>query len=168
LLYSTGLGGPVGSDVWVLPLFGDRKPFPFLQTSFGETFPQFSADGRWIAYGSNESGRFEVYVAPFPGPGGKWMVSTAGGTQPRWMQDGTEIFYLAPDDKLMTAAVNGRGSAFEVAAVRPMFQARARLGQRYSYAVSPDGQRFLVNTLAEQPGAAPITLVVNWPAALKK
>src|SRR3989449_11056669 len=92
-----------GNDLWVLPLFGDRKPFPFLQTQFGEYPARFSPDGRWIAYVSNESGRNEVYVAPFQGPGGsstadgpgtpggKWQVSAAGGDWPRWRRDGKEI-----------------------------------------------------------------------------
>lgn len=159
-----------GVDLWVLPLFGDRKPFPFLQTRFNEV-GSFSPDGRWIAYSSNESGRYEVYVAPFPGPGGKWQVSTAGGDWPRWRRDGKEIFYLAPapDNKLMVAAVNGVGSAFEIGAVRPLIDTRAPVRNALRvYDISPDGQRFLVNTLAEEGASDPITLVVNWPALLKK
>jgi hypothetical protein len=163
-----------GSDLWVLPLFGDQKPLPFLQTPFNESPGQFSPDGRWIAYSSDESGRYEVYVTPFPGPGGKWQVSTASGDWPRWRRDGKEIFYVAPaDNKLMAAAVNGRGSAFEVGAVRPLFDTRVagppsvRPGQGRMYDISPDGQRFLVNTVAEEAASAPITLVVNWPALLK-
>jgi dipeptidyl aminopeptidase/acylaminoacyl peptidase len=155
------------NDLWVLPLFGDRKPFPFLQTQFDEGFGGFSPDGRWIAYASNESGRNEVYVAPFPGPGGKWQLSAAGGSQPRWRRDGKEIFYLGPDNRLVSAAANGAGSAFEVGAVRPLFDMRAITSQGWMYDVSPDGQRFLVNTLAEEAASVPITLVVNWPALLK-
>ncbi len=157
-----------GNDLWVLPLFGDRKPFPFLQTPFNEGTGRFSPDGRWIVYGSNESGRNEVYVAPFPGPGGKWQVSAAGGSGPRWGRDGKEIFYLGPDNKLMAATVNGAGSAFEVGAARALFGTRAITNQRSMYDPSPDGQRFLVNMLADEDAAAPITLVVNWPALLKK
>jgi len=159
-----------GTDLWVLPLFGDRKAFPVLQTPFTEVPGRFSPDGRWIAYASNESGRGEVYVASFPGPGGKWQVSTAGGSWPRWRSDAKEIFYLAPDKKLMSAAVNGAGSAFEVGAVRPLFDTRAlTIGNTgFMYDVSPDGQRFLVNTLAEQAAPAPITLVVNWRALLNR
>jgi len=174
-----------GNDLWVLPLFGDRKPFPFLQTQFSEYPARFSPDGRWIAYASNESGRNEVYVAPFPGPGGaatagapgtqsgKWQVSPAGGNWPRWRRDGKEISYLGPDNRLMAAAVNGHLSAFEVGAVRPLFGTRAITNQSYPYDpypydVSADGQRFLVNTLAVETASAPITLVVNWPALLKK
>jgi serine/threonine protein kinase/Tol biopolymer transport system component len=157
------------ADLWVLPLFGDRKPFPFLQTPFSEIPGRFSPDGRWIAYASNESGRYELYVGPFPGRGDKWQVSTAGGRWPRWGSDGKEIFYLAPDKKLMSAMVNGAGSAFEVGAVRPLFDTHAlTIGNTGSmYDVSPDGQRFLVNTLPEEAAPAPITLVVNWPALLR-
>jgi len=155
------------SDLWVLPLFGDRKPFPFRETPFNETFGRFSPDGRWIAYASPESGRNEVYVTRFPGPGGKWQLSAAGGTQPRWRRDGKEVFYLSPDNRLMSAEVNAAGSAFEVGAMRSLFATQAG-GPGSVYDVSPDGQRFLVNTLVEEAAAAPITLVVNWPAALKK
>jgi Tol biopolymer transport system component len=173
ILFGVGETGAT-SDLWVLPLFGDRKPFPFLQTPFGEVSGRFSADGRWIVYESDESGRSEVYVAPFPGrsetPGSKWQISTTGGTQPRWRKDGKEIFYLAPDKRLMAAAVNGQNSAFEVGAVRSLFDTRApsTINPRSAYDVSPNGQRFLVNTLADDDAAAPITLVVNWPALLKK
>ncbi len=167
ILYSQP-GGPAGTaSVFVLPVSGDRKPHPFLQTPFNETEGQFSPDGKWVTYVSNESGRNEVYVAPFSGPGGKWQISTAGGSFPRWRHDGTEIFYVAPDNKLTAAAVNGKGSSFEVGAVKPLFQMRTT-GARYEYAVSADGQRFLINTFPEQAASAPITVVVNWTAGLKK
>jgi eukaryotic-like serine/threonine-protein kinase len=161
-------GGPTGNDLFVLPLSGDRKPVPFLQTPFNEGNGQFSPDGRWIAYRSDESGRGEVYVAPFPGPGGKWQISTGGGIYPRWRHDGTEIFYFTLDNKLVAAAVNGKGSSFEVGAVKPLSETHAVIGGRYPYAVSGDGQRFLINTLPEQATSAPITVVVNWTAGLKK
>jgi eukaryotic-like serine/threonine-protein kinase len=166
ILY-TSSGPPTGDDLFVLPLSGDRKPVPFLQTPFNEYDGQFSPDGRWVAYGSDESGKDEVYVAPFPGPGGKWQISTAVGTFPRWRRDGTEIFYLAPDNNLMAAAVNGKGSSFEVGAVKPLFEARALDPTRNSFAVSADGQRFLINT-DPQTTSAPITVVLNWAAGLKK
>jgi serine/threonine protein kinase/Tol biopolymer transport system component len=168
-------------DLWILPMFGDRKPFPFDQTPFSEPVGLFSPDGRWIAYVSNESGRSEVFVAPFQqsgvapaaaaqsATGGKWQVSTAGGDWPRWRRDGNEIFYLAPDNKLMVASVNGQGSTFQVGAVRPLFDLRAVTNQGSMYDVAADGQRFLVATLAEEdlPAPVPITLVVNWQAALR-
>jgi eukaryotic-like serine/threonine-protein kinase len=163
-----GTGTTTGNDLFVLPLSGDRKPFPFLNTQFNEGPGQFSPDGRWVVYASNESGRYEVYVAPFPGPGGKWQISTSGGVWPRWRHDGTEIFYLGLDNKLMAAAVNGKGASFEVGAVKPLFATRTTFGFRYSYDVSPDGQRFLINTVPEQATSAPITVVLNWTAGLKK
>jgi len=139
-----------------------------VNTQFRELDGQFSPDGRWIAYSSNESGRSEVYVAPFPGPGGKWQISTAGGNLTRWRRDGSEIFYLGLDAKLMVAAVNGRGSDFQVGAVKALFEVRPVLGLRYPYAVSPDGQRFLINSLPAEGDAAPITVVLNWTAGVKK
>ena len=163
-----GVSGSTGNDLFVLPLTGDRKPIPFMNTQFSENFGQFSPDGRWIVYSSNESGRIEVYVAPFPGPGGKWQVSTAGGDFPRWRRDGAEIFFLSADYKLMAATVNGRGSDFQVGAVKPLFQAHPVVGFRYPYAVSPDGQRFLINTLPELSASSPLTAVLNWTAALQK
>ena len=167
ILYST-VGPQTGADLFILPLSGDRKPFPFLKTQFNEDYGQFSPDGRWVAYLSNESGKYEVYVIPFPGPGGKWQISTAGGFFPRWRRDGTEIFYLAPDNKLMAAAVNGKGSSFEVGAVKPLFETNPPAGSGQRYAVSADGQRFLFNTAPQQTAAAPITVVFNWAAGLKK
>lgn len=179
ILFSVATDGR-GSDLWLLPLFGDRKPFPIIQTPFSDMTGVFSPDGRWIAYMSNESGRYEVYVVPFPGTAGgrptaaapdtsttKWQISTSGGTWPRWRRDAKEIFYLAPDGSLMAAGVNGQGSAFEVGAVQRLFATRA-VGSGSQYDVSADGQRVLVNTVAEEIVPPPITLVVNWVGALQK
>jgi len=157
-----------GNDLFVLPLSGDRKPVPFLQTKFIENAGQFSPDGRWVAYESDESGRIEVYVVPFPGPGGKWQVSTGGGRYPKWPHDGTELFYLAPDNTLMAAAVNGKGASFEVGAIKPLFETPTFIGFGNPYDVTADGQRFLVNAVPEQAASAPITVVFNWTAGLKK
>lgn len=153
-------------QLWVLPLSGDRKPVPFQRSESSQDHPRFSPDGRWVAYTSNESGRNEIYVASFP-LGGKWRVSSAGGTFARWRRDGKELFFLSPDDKLMSAAVTTQDQLFEIRAVRPLFGVRPRLGQ-YCYDVTPDGQRFLVNTLVDQAPVNPITIVVNWTAMLKK
>ncbi len=154
--------------IWVLPMFGDRKPFAFLDTQFNEREARFSPDGRWIAYTSDESGQDEVYVAPFPGPGGKWRISSAGGEEPKWRRDGKELFYLAADKKLMVAEVKQSGWRFEVGAVRPLFPIHERkIGFSTVYDVSADGQRFLVNSLTEE-NPPPLTLVVNWTADLKK
>ena len=150
-------------DIWVLPLFGDRKPYGFIEAPFFELASQFSPDGRWVAYNSNESGRSEVYVVPFPGPGGKVRISTGGGDNARWRRDGKEIFYLA-GNTLMAAGVTANGSRFDVGAVQRLFDVPTADGY-WPYDVSPDGQRFLVNTL--EGAVAPLTIVVNWPAGLK-
>jgi len=167
-----GLSDPKGStrwDIWVLPLFGDRKPFPFLQTQFDEGGAVFSPDGRWLAYQSNESGRGEVYVAPFPGPGGKWQISNGGGRLPTWRHDGKGLFYLSTDNKLMAAEVTPKGSSVQVGVPRMLFQTNPTAGPTFArlYDVSPDGKRFLVSTTAEG-ASAPFTLVVNWTAVVKK
>jgi len=167
LLYDS-LGDPkTGTDLWVQPMSGDGKAFPFLQTVFNESDGHFSPDGKWVAYVSNESGSDQVYVAPFPGPGGKWQISTAGGSRPTWRRDGREIIYLALDDKLMATEVNAKGSNFEVGAVKQLFQAKPqRPGTIYD--VTRDAQRFLVNTSSAQKSTTPVTLVVHWTADLKK
>ena len=165
LLFNTGQAKPNHFyDLWVLPLLGDRQPFPFIESPFIDVASQFSPDGRWVAYNSNESGRSEVYVVPFPGPGGRVRISTAGGDNARWRVDGKEIFYLA-DNTLMAAAVTANGSRFDVGAVQRLFEVPVVDGF-WPYDVSPDGQRFLVNTL--EGAVPPLTIVVNWPAGLKK
>jgi serine/threonine protein kinase len=156
-----------GRDIWVIPMTGERKPIPFLITQFHEGGPMFSPDGRWIAYQSNESGRDEVYVAPFPGPGRKWQVSTTGGNWPKWRGDGKEILYVGADLKITAVEVGARGDTFEIGKVQPLFDTTPVLVGAF-YDVSQDGRRFLVNTIVRQTSSQPITLVVNWAAALKK
>jgi len=171
LLYVFGSGTLRRSDLWVLPLFGDRKPVPFLATSFIETQAQFSPDGRWIAYTSNESGQYEVYVAPFPGPGNSFRVSPAGGSWPKWRRDGSEIFFLATGNTLTSATVTSDGADFVVSDIRPLFAVRPRPQVRldaFLYEVSADGQRFLVNSFVEETASTAITLMVNWTAALHR
>jgi Tol biopolymer transport system component len=104
LLYSTQ-DPKTGSDLWALPMMGERKPFAVLQSSFDEIEGQFSPDGRWLAYASNESGRYEIYIRTFPEAGRKWQVSVAGGVQPRWRRDGRELYYVAPDTRLMAVPI---------------------------------------------------------------
>jgi serine/threonine protein kinase/Tol biopolymer transport system component len=167
LLYESNGDPKTGADLWVLPLTGERKPFPFLQTPFTEQYGKFSPDGKWVAYTSNESGIEQVYVAPFPGPGGKWQISTLGGTLPGWRQDGKEILYLAPDNNVMAAEVSAKGSAFEIGVVRPLFKAKA-VKRDIPFDVARDAQRFLVNRALEETSSAPITLVLHWNSGLKK
>jgi Tol biopolymer transport system component len=154
-----------GYDLLALPLMGDRKPILITNKPFAELEGQFSPDGRWVAYQSNESsGRFEIYVQPFPGPGGKWQVSTTGGTSPRWRHDGKELFFLSPDLKLMAASVQTSGSTFESSAPVALFQTRAVTGGnanlKQQYDISRDG-RFLINTVTET-STVPVTLILNW------
>jgi Tol biopolymer transport system component len=162
----TGLG------LWILPLFGERKPFPFVYTIFWKGNGQFSPDGRWVAYQSNESGRYEVYVQPFSGPGGKCQVSNGGGIEARWRRDGKELFYIAPDGKLMAVPIQAAGQSLDAGAPVTLFQTRIVGGSSYAakqqYAVAPDGRRFLINIADEESTASPITIVTNWALALKK
>jgi Tol biopolymer transport system component len=159
-----------GWDLWVLPVAGDKNPFPFLKTPFEERDGQFSPDGKWIAYQSNESGlRFEIYVRPFPGPGGRFQISANGGAQPRWNKNGKEIFYVSLDSKMMAAAVkvSPDGQSLETETPAALFPVRIAGGPlpgalRQQYAVSSDGQRFLVNLAADEGTAWPITLILNW------
>jgi Tol biopolymer transport system component len=156
------------TDIWILPMFGDRKPFPFANTQFDERSAQFSPNGKWMAYTSDESGEDEVYIAPFPGPGTKLRVSAAGGAQVKWRRDGKELFFLAPDKKLMSAEVKENGSKLEIGTVRALFPINVRAGSSLStYDVSADGQRFLFNGVTAE-NLQPLTLVTNWTADLKK
>jgi Tol biopolymer transport system component len=155
------------SDIWALPLSAGApsKPYPWLATPFSEISGKFSPDGRWVAYGSNESGRMEVYVAPFPGPGPRRQISSNGGSWPRWRADGKEIFY-EHDGSLLAAVVAIQGASVEVSSVRSLGIPVS--APNYKYDVSADGQRFLVATPREQKSSAPLTLVQNWTALLKK
>jgi hypothetical protein len=177
LLYSQ-LDPKTQSDLWALPLNGDAKPFPVVQTAFDETQGQFSPDGHWLSYTSNESGRDDVYVRPFPDAGGKWQVSTGGGSQPRWRPDGKELFYIAPDAKLMAVPVSvaPQGRAVTVGTPVTLFPTHLANGagisltgyqSRALYAVAADG-RFLMNVTIEADHPAPIIIVQNWDSALKK
>ncbi|HJW14977.1 MAG TPA: protein kinase [Thermoanaerobaculia bacterium] len=154
-------------DVEALSLT-DRKVIPFLHGEFDENEGEFSPDGHWVAYASNESGRYEIYVQPFPEPGGKWQVSTNGGSFPAWRRDGKELFYIAPDRKLMAVPVK-TGEAFEPGTAAPLFEIRLRNDPTRHYDVSADGQRFLVNMpLGEETSSPPISLVQNWTALLRQ
>ena len=144
----------------------------FLRTEFAESDAQFSPEAtgapRWVAYVSNESGRNEVYVRPFPGPGEDVPVSTDGGTQVHWNSSGTELFYLTLDDRLMSVPVHSvvNATKFEVGA--PVWLSGTNMGgtepdtNSTKYMVTADGQSFVVNSAPAQPGASPITVILNW------
>ncbi len=157
--------GSIG--LWILPLSGEQKPRRFSTSTFSEAAAQFSPDGRWVTYSSSESGRDEVYVAAFPGPGGKWQVSVNGGKMPRWRADGRELFYYRADGSLMSAEVTTEPS-FEARAPRALFKVRLVPSPDRQYEVSPDGKRFLANVAAGSAETFPATVVLDWAAGLGK
>ncbi|HKA36694.1 MAG TPA: protein kinase [Thermoanaerobaculia bacterium] len=158
-----------GWDIWMLPTFGDRKPMPFVKTGFAELLPVFSPDGKYVAYQSNESGRQEIYVRGFPGPGSKWQISSGGGTEPSWRVDGKEIFYRAADQKLMTVEVAAGKEGLQAGTPQPLFLARVQTGgARNKYLPSADGQRFLVVGPLSRESMVPTAVVLNWSADLPR
>ncbi len=157
------------SDIWIAPVADPRKARALLDSRFIETHGRFAPTGRWVAYASNEAGQLNVYVDRFPERDAKRLVSTDGGGWPRWARDGSEIFYLSPDNRLMSVAVQMTGDKLDFAAPRPLFTLRPRPPARldaYPYDVSPDGRRFVINALAEDTGSAVITLVFNWATGM--
>ena len=177
------MSGTKGFELWGVPVEGDRpstssgrpepaegrKPFPYLQSGFNVGNAQLSPDGRWVAYTSNESGRYEIYVQNFPVASAKAQVSLEGGNQPRWRRDGKELFYMAADRRLMAVSVT-TGATFQPGAPAALFETHLVDSPPYSlpqYAVMPDGQRFLLN-VAKQTTAVPVTVVLNWPSAMSK
>jgi Tol biopolymer transport system component len=177
LLY--GVVNPkTGADIFALPLTGDRKPFPVVQTTFAEDSAQFSPDGRWIAYESNETGRFEIYAQAFPTTRGKWQMSIGGGIYPRWRRDGKELFFMSLDGRMMAAPVifGADGQSIEASTPTPIFSVQLASGgnvlspgalARPVYAVTTDG-RFLLNEVAEgaPENTVSLTVVLNWDAEL--
>jgi Tol biopolymer transport system component len=160
------------TDLWVLPMQGDRKPTPFLRTEFNERSGQFSPDGHWIAYISDESGSDEIYVREFSsgsaqGSGaaaGKWLISKGGGTYPRWRGDGKELFYVASGGKLTSVDISAN-PVFQAGAPRALFQLPPGfIGSE----VTPDGSRFLIGVPVAQNASVPFTVVLNWQTTLKK
>jgi Tol biopolymer transport system component len=159
-------------DVWTLSLTSGTKPAPALNSPFDEGQAQLSPDGRWTAYVSNESGRFEVYVRAFPSGDGKQQVSTAGGLEPRWRGDGRELFYLSSDRHLMSVSVQS-GARLPTSPPSPLFETRMSnvfnpSYTRNQYVVSADGNRFLINQPASGTSSSPITVVFNWPTLVKR
>ncbi len=156
------------SDLWVLPLGGDPKPSPVMQTPFGETNGRFSPDGKWIAYESTESGPGQIYVQGYPS-GSKTQVSTEGGFQPRWRADGKELFYIGPDKRLMAVETKTDAGGVHVGTPRVLFELRvSNLPGPPYYDVTRDGQRFLINVAGEETTPTPMAVVMNWNAGLKK
>jgi eukaryotic-like serine/threonine-protein kinase len=168
LLYMNFAGGK-GSRLWIHQTAPDKKDYPLLRTNFAEEHGRFSPDGHWLAYESEETGKDEIFVVPFPSLSSKWQVSTAGGEQVMWSHDGKELFYVAPDRKLMVVAVDTAGGTFKAALPRELF-ATSITGVHHvflQYDVAPDGQKFIINTALEQ-GVEPITVYANWQSELKK
>jgi len=155
-------------DIWVQPMFGDRKRFYYLQTDFNERGAKLSPNGRWVAYASNETNRDEIYVQTFPDRGGKWQVSTNGGYWPVWSRDGRELYFVGSDRRMMASEVKS-GEKFEASVPRPLFDSHTESLNRmtHGFDVSKDG-RFLIPAPVTQSASAPITLVVNWTAAFKR
>ena len=179
-LYRSPGGAATGFDIWALPMSGanaspegrshqeitgERKPIPVVQTKSEERDGQFSPDGNWIAYQSNESGRMEIVVQSFPGPGGKLLVSTNGGAQVRWKSDGKELFYIALDGQLMSVPIRSTNSQ-TIEAGTPVALFTTNIGgavQRSPhYVVSADGKRFLMDPIVTETGNSPITVILNW------
>jgi Tol biopolymer transport system component len=162
LLYSRGV------DLWLLK-FPELQAIEFLKASSTLKNGRFSPDGKWVAYSSNESGRWEIYVTSFPEAHGKWQVSNAGGDQPQWRSDGKELFYMSPDDRLMVVPVK-TGSNFDGGTPVALFQANPHemvaTSEQFSYDVSKDGQRFLINTQLKT-AMSPVSVVLNWTANVK-
>jgi Tol biopolymer transport system component len=169
LLYRE-LNSQTGYDLWVLPMEGERKPWPWLNSPFVEGAARFSPDGKWIAYSSNESGRHEIYVQAFvPGAaasGGKVLFSTNGGQQPHWRRDGRELYYRSPDGNLMAVDVT-LGAAVKVGTPKPLFSLN-NIRALTDFASTGDGQRFLFVTNAEDASVPPFTVVLNWMAEMKR
>ena len=161
-----GTNGPASGEIWAISRVGDGKPFPVVQNGqFVAIEPALSPNGKWLAYVSDESGRWEIYVVPFPHGSGKWQISSAGGNWPRWSRSGNELFYRGKDD-LMSAQISEKQGSLVVGKTQELFKigsGRGGLGPMYD--VSADG-KFVV---AEQTGQdiTPLTVVVNWPALLK-
>jgi serine/threonine protein kinase/Tol biopolymer transport system component len=158
------------NELWYLSWPG-REAKPLSQAKWTVRNAQFSPDGRWMAYASNETGSWEIYVSPFPGVKGKWQVSSAGGQEPRWRQDGKELFYLSPDGKMMAAAVT-TGASFKAGSPVALFQTHRRQPvssqDQFSYDVRADGQKFLVITKVDEANAAPLSVLLNWASEIEK
>ena len=152
-------------DIWIIPTDPTADPFPFMQTPLGEWGARFSPDGRWIAFSSDESSREEVYVAPFPGPGGKWQISTNEGDRPRWSLDGRQLFYLDNEDQICVVDVDGSGQSLSVGKMEVLFPVAAFRPSNI-FELMPDGKRILVNERLTDLDDSMIVVVQNWSREL--
>jgi Tol biopolymer transport system component len=159
-----------GNELWYLT-WPERVPKPLLQAKWTVRNAQFSPDGRWIAYASNETGRMEIYVSSFPNSTGKWQVSSAGGQEPKWRRDGKELFYLSAGGKMMAVPVTA-GASFKAGSPITLFQTHRRQPVSFldvfSYDVSGDGKRFLIATKIDEANAAPLSVLLNWASEMEK
>jgi serine/threonine protein kinase len=169
LLYTFAGTFPVSSDIWALPLTGDRTPIPVAQTQFRESLATFSPDGRWVAYMSDETGDLNVYVQPFLRDGTKYRVSPNGGRNPRWRSDGQELFYLDVTGVLTAVPIKLTAATFSAEAPKALFPTGV-IAMSQSLVVTKDGQRFLINARPRQADAAraELTVIVNWTSTLIK
>jgi Tol biopolymer transport system component len=164
---------PPKLDVWVLPLSGARKPFALAETAFYQASGVFSRDGRWVAYVTSDTGEPNVYVRPFLRPGGKYPVSKDGGSHPVWRADGRELFYVGADGTLMAVPIDSTGE-FHAGVPQALFTLHLAAGARSSnnsghvYAATKDGQRFLAISTREQSSQSPLTVRLNWTAAIQR
>jgi Tol biopolymer transport system component len=158
------------NEVWYLT-WPDRVAKPLLQARWTVLNAQLSPDGRWVAYASNETGSMEIYVSPFPSVNGKWQVSNGGGQEPRWRQDGKELFYVSAEGKMMSVGVV-TGASFKGSTPVALFQTHRRqpisAQDAFSYDVSSDGQKFLIITRMDEASAAPPSVLLNWASEMEK
>jgi serine/threonine protein kinase len=159
---------PAGSAIRALSLSGGGAPFTVLQNTFRNVGPAISPNGKWILYQSDESSRYEIYITPFPGGGAKWQVSTNGGVDAQWRGDSKELYFLDPSDNLMAVDVETSGGAPRLGTPHALFQALGVQRQVGSYVASSDGKKFLINSGNAKEGTEPLTLVLNWPALVKR
>jgi Tol biopolymer transport system component len=158
------------NELWYLP-WPKRVAKPLMQAKWTVQNAQFSPDGRWMAYASNETESMEIYVSPFPGANGKWQVSSGGGHEPRWRQDGKELFYVSAEGKMMAVTVKTAAS-FETGSPVALFQTHRRqpvsAQDVFSYDVTADGQKFLVITKMDEANTAPLSVLLNWASDIEK
>ena len=172
LLLYTSTHPQTGGDIWALSLVDDREPLPLVRTAADERYGTLSPDGHWLAYISNETGAYEVYIDAFPSTGARRQASTAGGFEPLWRHDGRELFYMAPNQTLMSVEVRSTPKTLDLNVPRPLFPARFQWMEIQAvarhFAASRDGQRFLISSATDEAQSASVTVVLNWTAALAK